>query len=271
MTLDSFVLFAVLGSIIFGLVLLVFRFTSFFYGGFFEMQMGFKKLTPEQISIIEQRFDYYQKLPPRSKKLFLKKALYFLNGNNFIPRKNLIITDEIKMYVCGAAAQITFGLPLLKLPSFRDILIFPTKYYNRTTKHHHVGEVNTKGIIVLSWEHIVRGFNNPTDGYNVALHELAHALRLEDFYPNEESNFFEQEDISYLHHLYGKEKKRARQGQKMFLRKYAFSNLEEFFAVSVEYFFEQPLSFKAKDPKLYQCICNILRQDPALLEEMNKN
>jgi len=257
------------GLFLFGIGYVFFKCIAYFFGGTYAIKLKFKKLTPNQLRIIEHHSDYYQKLPPQSQALFRKKALYFLHGHNFIPKKNIVITDEVKMYICAAAAQITFGLPLLKLPRFRDILVFPSKYYNKTTKHHHVGEVNTGGAIVLSWEHIVKGFANPHDGFNVALHELAHALRLEDYYPNEEHDFLEQEDINYMHYLFGKMKKQSQRGQKMFIRNYAFSNLEEFFAVSVEYFFEQPRELRSEMPQLYQCIANILRQDTAYLEELH--
>ncbi len=248
---------------------MIFSSIAYFFGGVYAVKVSFKKLSPNQLRIIEHHSTYYRKLPPKSQAKFRKKVLYFLHGHNFIPKKNIVITDEIEMYICAAAAQITFGLPLLKLPRFRDILVFPSKYYNKTTKHHHVGEVNSGGAIVLSWEHIVRGFDDPHDGFNVALHELAHALRLEDYYPNEERDFLEQKDISYMHHLYKKLKKQSRQGHKMFIRDYAFSNLEEFFAVSVEYFFEQPREFRSEMPELYKCISNILNQDTAFLEEMH--
>ena len=265
--LGFFLVFLVLGFVG-GFGYLVFSIIAYFFGGVYAISITFKKLTATQLRIIECHSTYYQKLPQKSKALFRKKVLYFLHGHNFIPKKNVVITDEIEMYICAAAAQITFGLPLLKLPRFRDILVFPSKYYNKTTKHHHVGEVNAGGAIVLSWEHIVKGFDNPHDGFNVALHELAHALRLEDYYPNEEHNFLEQEDINYMHYLFEKMKKESRSGKKMFIRKYAFSNLEEFFAVSVEYFFEQPRELKSEMPQLYQCISNILKQDTVYLEEM---
>ena len=48
------------------------------------------------------------------------------------------------------------------------------------------------------------------------------------------------------------------------------ANLEEFFAVSVESFFERPVAFKKNMPELYACMCNLLNQDTFLLEEMNK-
>lgn len=225
----------------------------------------------EWIPILEKEFPFYNKLPAESKKLFLSKANYFYRGKNFIPKSGFHIDERKKLLICASAAQLTFGLPLLKLPHFKDILIYPSSYYNKFTQRKHEGEVNTRGLIVFSWEHIQKGFDNPVDGKNVALHELAHALRFEDFYPNEERNFLSQADVTEFYHLFKKVKQLSNTGLPTFLNSYAFTNLEEFFAVSVESFFERPIEFKSKMPDLYNCMCKLLNQDTFLLENLNKN
>ena len=41
-----------------------------------------------------------------------------------------------------------------------------------------------------------------------------------------------------------------------------FSNLHEFWAVSVEAFFENPKGLKENMPDLYEALCRVLNQDP---------
>ncbi|TXI82845.1 MAG: hypothetical protein E6Q44_00750, partial [Flavobacteriales bacterium] len=41
------------------------------------------------------------------------------------------------------------------------------------------------------------------------------------------------------------------------------TNQAEFFAVAVEYFFEQPVAYQERLPELYACMRALLRQDPA--------
>lgn len=249
----------------------VYSFIKHYFETIFGVTVFLKQVNKKKwVEILTNEFSFYNKLPDKSKKVFLKKLSYFYHGKNFIPKSGIVLDERKKVLICAAAAQLTFGLPLLKLPHFKDILIYPSFYYNKRTKQNHVGEVNTQGIIVFSWEHIQKGLDNQEDGYNVALHELAHALRFEDFYPNEERHFLKQTDVDKLQRIYDEVKGLAKTQLPTFLNKYAFTNLEEFFAVSVESFFERPIAFKKNMPELYACMCNLLNQDTFLLEEMNK-
>ncbi|MFZ6013111.1 MAG: zinc-dependent peptidase [Bacteroidota bacterium] len=47
-----------------------------------------------------------------------------------------------------------------------------------------------------------------------------------------------------------------------FFRPYACTNVHEFFAVSVENFFERPAQFKNELPELYDILTQLLKQDP---------
>ena len=149
-------------------------------------------------------FDFYNKLPTQSKKEFLRRMKMFYHDKNFIGKGGIRITERMKILICASAAQLTFGLPRLKLPHFDDILIYPSKYLNKRTGRMHMGEMSSQGKVVFSWEHIEKSLADPHDGYNLLLHELAHAMRFEDYYPNEERHFLRQEDVNRLHHLFRK-------------------------------------------------------------------
>ena len=53
-------------------------------------------------------------------------------------------------------------------------------------------------------------------------------------------------------------------GKSRLFRDYAGTNQEEFFAVAVEYFFEQSVQFKKELPELYKVMAGMLKQDPTL-------
>jgi Mlc titration factor MtfA (ptsG expression regulator) len=131
------------------------------------------------------------------------------------------------------------------------------------TKTNNIGEVNQRGIIVLSWDYFLKGISQPYDGRNVGLHEMSHALKLENAIKNSEYGFLSSLLLGKLHHQAIREMKKIRQGQNTFIRKYAATNQEEFFAVCVEYFFEQPRMFQLQIPELYKVFTQLLRQDPA--------
>ena len=246
-----------------------------FFGGLYAMLLEAKvQITPvklEWLRVLNLEFGYYQKLPAKSKEEFLRRVKYFYHNKNFIAKGGAIIEDRMKVLICASAAQLTFGLPRLRLPHFEDILIYPSSYFNKRTGRKHMGEINTQGLMVFSLEHIEKSLEIPNDGYNLLLHELAHALRFEDYYPNDERHFLYQDDINVLHHLYKRMKVPLENRSISFLNKYAGSNFEEFFAVSVESFFERPIEFKAQLPDLYACLRKLLNQDPEILEKMNKN
>jgi len=56
--------------------------------------------------------------------------------------------------------------------------------------------------------------------------------------------------------------KKGKQTSDHVLRNYAYGNLYEFFAVSVEYFFEKSRALQAAAPQLYMELERLLRLDP---------
>jgi Mlc titration factor MtfA (ptsG expression regulator) len=157
-----------------------------------------------------------------------------------------------------------FGLPDLTLMHFDRILVYAGAYLHRPTGRMHQGEVNPQiGTIRISWEHYLKGYARPFDGINVALHELAHALWFEDFIPNAEDDFFDRAALARWKTLTEEEVYRIRHDRDGLFGSYAGTNAEEFFAVAVEHFFEQPGRFRDEQPELYQVMCALLKQDPA--------
>ena len=89
--------------------------------------------------------------------------------------------------IASSAIQLTFGLPKINLKHFERILIYPDEYYSTINKQYHKGEVNPRlKAIVVSWKAFVAGYADPHDGINLGLHEMAHALKLENIIKNGE-------------------------------------------------------------------------------------
>src|SRR5688572_446284 len=131
--------------------------------------------------ILQKYFRYYQLLSPVNKGKFERKVCNFLYSKRFIPRNINEVTIEAKVLIAASAVQLTFGLPNIYLQHFDKILIYPNEYYSSVTKQYHKGEVNPRfGIIVLSWNNFVEGYIKPVDSVNLGLHEMAHALRLQN-------------------------------------------------------------------------------------------
>lgn len=210
-------------------------------------------------------FPFYNRLNDKDKILFEKRVQKFIDKKDFIPRGGIKkVTPEMKALVAGSAIQLTFGYPYIYFRHFYRILIYPDEYYSRITRKFHKGEVNLGGLIVVSWRSLKEGFSSHDDGHHLGLHEMAHALRLINIIENDEYDFYERGTMQ----LFDAEAKKeidamARNPEgEYFFRAYASSNLEEFFAVAVELFFERPKSLKRHNATLYSLLAKILKIDP---------
>ena len=178
------------------------------------------------------------------------------------------ITDEMKALIAGAAIQLTFGHPSIYFTHFKRILVYPDSYYSEISQRYHKGEVNMGGLIVLSWKNFVEGYADNEDGRNLGLHEMAHALHLENAITNEEYGFLDDNVLRAWTDLCFSEIEKMKEGKSDFFRAYAITNSQEFFAVAVENFFERPGEFHDWNPKLYDTLIKILNQDPLKLGKL---
>lgn len=93
------------------------------------------------------------------------------------------------------------------------------------------------------------------------MHELSHAFHLENRIENNEFDFIEPKVFKAYTKFADQEIARIRNGEKSFFRSYAGTNFHEFFAVSVETFFELTDEFEAYNSELFKCLSTLLKQD----------
>lgn len=217
-------------------------------------------------------FRYYQVLSDKNKRLFEQKLCRFVYSKRFIPRGMKEVPLEMVVFIAAVAVQITFGLPNVHLRHFNKILIYPDNYYSNITKRYHKGEVNPAfGIIVLSWQNFMEGFLHGHDAINLGLHEMAHALRLENIIRNEEYSFFDPGLLEKLDLWCNRICENDESLNATFFRPYACTNTQEFFSVAVENFFERADRFNAELPELYMILASLLNQDPLKLRVSEVN
>ncbi|WP_258103027.1 zinc-dependent peptidase [Marinoscillum sp. MHG1-6] len=258
--------FVLAGIIIFALVNFLQVFWSifdYFLGDRRNTNWLIKPLRSEYKDIIQNKFSFYQQLGFRQRKTFEKRLQKFIDQKNFEPKGELKeVTPEMKALIGASAIQVTFGLPTIYLEHFTDIYIYPEPYFSNITGHYHKGEANSTGILVLTWDNFVKGYLDPNDGRNLGLHEMAHALKIEDYTRNSEFSFLDSKLISGFTRETRLEAIRINDGEPSIFRAYAATNDHEFFAVVIENFFERPEEFKVSNLRLYQLTCQLLNQDP---------
>jgi Mlc titration factor MtfA (ptsG expression regulator) len=220
--------------------------------------------TDEQIAaMLIKRFPYYKSLSQEEQCIFVKRVQKFMADKTFKIHDEKGF-KEMPVLVSAAAIQLTFGLKKYLLPHFRFIHIHPQEFL-RVQPILCFLEGNVSGhSINLSWKHFLDGYANPKDGQNVGLHELAHALYYQTFEVEEniDRNFRSCYDDfnTFGNKAYNTEKTVAGG----LYSEYAEKNFQEFWAESVEIFFEKPVEMRSHYPQLYQAMKEMLNQDPVL-------
>ena len=227
-----------------------------------------RKLNNADLQILNSKFPYYFRLSSSHKKEFESKLESVLSTKEFVGRGGIdLVSEEMELLIGATITMVTFGWRKVRLPHFRYILVYPNTYYSTITKSYHRGEVNPKfGIIAVSWNCFLEGLMDESDGINLGIHEVAHALKLENhIYSNEEIEFFNPNaKREYISHMKA-ELERLRNGGIPFFRKSAELNEDEFFAVSLEYFFEKPQEFFEAKPEFYKVLVKLMQQDPRVV------
>lgn len=217
---------------------------------------------------LSQYFSFYNSLCEKNKLVFERRVQKFIDMKQFIPRGGIKeINPEMKAMIAGCAVQLTFGYPSVYFRHFWRILVYPDNYYSTITRKYHKGEVNQRGLIVISWKSFREGFIYPADGINLGFHEMAHALRLLNLVENEEYNFYDRKIMEEFDREAGNETIKimnSPNGTSLF-RNYGGTNNYEFFSVAVECFFERPVEFNRYNPKLFSLLSQILKMDLARL------
>lgn len=206
---------------------------------------------------------YYVSLSKEMQQVFLGRVVSFMQAKQFHYHK-IAFQEYIPVLISGAAVQLTFGLKHYLLDYFKDIHVMKKEYVLSVDNDTYYGHVSKTGIHI-SWNHFMHGYSDYTDSINVGLHEMAHALQYDAYLGYESSN---DRDLKVRLAEYSEEGRpvfRAmRRGFQLFFDEYAMTNFDEFWAVSVENFFENPNKFKEHLPVLYAEMCELLNQDPLL-------
>jgi Mlc titration factor MtfA (ptsG expression regulator) len=213
----------------------------------------------QYLPVLSERFSYFLMLNEKEQKLFVSRLHYIRQEKSFVGR-GLEITEEMEIMVSAALSQLTFGLVQFDLENLDEIHLTPESFYSRLAGADVKGLTFESGRMILSWADFKQGYLINDDKINLGLHELAHALWLYHAPTASIEEHFDQWHMDALSEL---RKKRNGETTGYFLRDYAFTNIEEFWACSVECFFEAPIEFKKSVPNLYQKTSAILNQDMA--------
>jgi len=225
----------------------------------------FKKRGLQYHEWLRHHNQYYNSLSAKSQVIFLRRVIQFRRSKKF--HYHLEFENYIPVFISAAAVQITFGLKNFKLQSFSDIHVLSGEYYLGQRSEPYIGHVK-RGSIFLAWNHFLYGYTDYADARNLGLHEMAHALTYEVFREQaDDTDEFKSRFTAFVRAAkpyYSA----LRLGEDLLLDNYAATNFDEFWAVSIETFFENPVAYREAMPEVYEKLCLLLNQDPLAFDKL---
>jgi Mlc titration factor MtfA (ptsG expression regulator) len=254
--------------------------------------------------ILQRRVPLYSLLSPSERQRFDGEVQIFIGeqriyalagGSDEEEQAPTPLSDESKLLVAASAATLLLGRPEWRLPTSRDIVIYPTAFaeetytmgrptprdprdLNTAGAGQAIGMVHAQGPILLSLDALERSYplspsvrasgslvdlEEPVLPH-VGIHEFAHVL---DFIGSQGRaagmpQLMTPSLTPRWHQQLELERERLHAGQSV-LSPYGLKNEAELFAVAVESFFQDPLRLRVYHPELYALLAAFFNQDPA--------
>ncbi|EEE39112.1 hypothetical protein RKLH11_2958 [Rhodobacteraceae bacterium KLH11] len=232
-------------------------------------------LTPHQRDIIARQVPIIRRLPPALRNHLDGRVNLFLDQVSFYGCDGLEVTEEMELSIAAQACLLVINSDLW-YDNLTTILIYPNAFKSKQQRRSgyvvsekeivRTGESWDRGPVILSWAHSQQGAMNDRDGQNVVLHEFAHQIDDLSGATNgvpvlsAGQTFAEWEEVfltAYDAHVHAVEN-----GQRTVIDAYGATGHEEFFAVSVELFFERPKALQRDVPEVYGQLSKLFRLNP---------
>jgi Mlc titration factor MtfA (ptsG expression regulator) len=214
-------------------------------------------------AVISRYIRYYNRLNLEEQHKFLFRSFLFRKAKRF-HYIEVSESSEMSILISAAAIQLTFGLDKYQLNYFKDIYVLKDDYHYGFYSRPFQGHVDQSGIY-LSWDNFLKGIKGLSPNCNVGLHEMGHALTYVTFITQTEEDKHFKNEFKNFSKVARPIFESMQGGAKNLLGEYAGTNYHEFWAVSVEVFFENPIRMRHELPELYKAMSSLLRQDPIVI------
>src|SRR5213080_3743515 len=241
-------------------------------------QLKARPFPNEWLKIIRRRATIFARLSAADQAELLDHIQVFLAEKRFEGCAGMEIDDEIRVTIAAQACLLLLRRKTDYFPRLLTILVYPSTYSVQEErpvtaeiweegKSFRAGETaRTMGSMVLAWDAVMSGAADPSDAKNVELHEFAHQLDYENFAADGTPALANRKQQLAWREVMRTEFASLRSAEETgiptLLDTYGATNAAEFFAVSVEAFFERPIMFRAGHPRLYSELQHYFQQDP---------
>ena len=228
--------------------------------------------------ILRQNFPVSRRMPT-DLQLQLKQGIkQFIHEKKFIGCAGFEITDEVRVTIAASACLLLLNRQSDVYYGLHYVLVYPNAFLvkrealdsaglSNLQQRGVLGESWSNGKVILSWEDVLQGNKDFTDGANVALHEFAHQLDHESGATNGAPFMGSAARSAQWARVFTDEfqrlQKAAYHGDQTLIDQYGATEPAEFFAVVTETFFEQPKQMAIEHPALFRELKNYYKVDPS--------
>ena len=234
-------------------------------------------------AIMRRRVPLVARLPADLQRQLQQHMQVFVAEKVFIGCAGLKVTEDMRVVVAAQACLLLLNRAdaAAYFPRVRQILLYPGPFL---VQRHHTdaagvqreerqalaGESWGEGQVILSWQDTLEGAAVPHDGRNVVLHEFAHQLDQENgrahgapppAWGNTAYSAARWQQV--FAEAYEALRVQAFMGEQGLLNHYGAQDPAEFFAVTVEVFFEQGAALAQAHPALYAELRSFFQLDTA--------
>lgn len=236
-----------------------------------------RPMAPAWQATLARNIPIYARMAPDLQAQLQRLVLQFLHQKKFVGCAGLEIDDEIRVTIAGQACLLLLNRHTRVYPGLHTVLVYPSAFAAprrqvdaagvvNHTRQHLLGESWGDGRVVLSWDHVLRGAHDWTDGQNVVLHEFAHQLDSESGSNNGAPYLGSQASYrswaAVLSRDFDNLRADAYYQQQSVLDHYGATSPAEFFAVATETFFEKPWQMAEYHAALFDEFQKYYRVDP---------
>jgi len=212
--------------------------------------------------LLKTRCEHYNRLPIALQDRFRQQVQIFL-AEKRITGVQVDMDDETRLLVAASAVSLSVGWPDYTWDQLAEVLLYPDNFdrdYNFGGMDAS-GQAHHWGVVILSVPALKRSFDEVSD-HHVGFHEFAHLLDLWRTRFDGIPTGLSDELIRRWLRIVQDEEDRLRRGDSV-LHPYALSGPVEFFATTVEDFFQTPTALAARHLELYEFHSSYFCQDPA--------
>ncbi|MEM7704005.1 MAG: M90 family metallopeptidase [Pseudomonadota bacterium] len=206
-----------------------------------------------------------QQLEPAQLAELRAMATWFMHEKDFYGGGDMDVVRPVELLIAAQSCLPVLNIGYEWLEGWYSVFVFPGAFRSRQSWRNHMGLVDDdkrvlagvayqKGGMVLSWNNVTHDVADPDDGNNVIIHEIAHKIDMRngpaDGYPALHKGMSRGKWADVMQKAFEDLNKQARRGRPR-IDPYGATEPAEFFAVTSEYYFENPDRLKDAYPDVY--------------------